>query len=128
MAKLGHMAMARWEVSMVVAMLVVAGGSAGGGLADGPTRSPSLRPGRGGWGVPQVVARGEILTSVSCATPRFCEALGTNGGAAYASTWSDGHWSAPKRLGDFTFTPQSLACPASGVCVTAADSGLSWLR
>src|SRR6185437_8032718 len=64
---------------------------------------------------------GEVVTSVSCPTVRFCMAVL---GSGYAARYDGTAWSQPARLPSSTGQPDSVSCPAVSFCmaVDAQDS------
>ena len=72
---------------------------------------------------PEVFASGEVLTSVSCASPTFCAAVDTNGGGYIQS---DEGWTGRTVLfsTDLVAT-ESVSCPTTTLCIAASSTGLS---
>jgi hypothetical protein len=88
------------------------------------------------WSTPEVVAPGEVLTSVSCPTTEFCGAAGYKEGRkigeSYVSIWSGGRWGPPLALyagQTYDIPHEGIACPAPGTCIAVTETGYaSWLR
>ena len=58
---------------------------------------------------------------VSCASPRFCMAVGTSTGTDYAVEFNGTRWEAARTLERFKGEVVSLSCPTAGWCVAVTD-------
>jgi hypothetical protein len=65
----------------------------------------------------------EILDSVSCVSPTFCEAVGTGGTTGPdAEMWNGTSWTLQARPG-FDVTPQAVSCATVDFCVSVNGEG-----
>ena len=97
----------------VSARLFVSGVAASGALALAST------PNRAGWTVEQTSAGS--FNVVSCASTRFCMAVGTSTGTDYAVEFNGTRWGTARTLERFRGEVVSLSCPTVGWCVALTD-------
>lgn len=72
----------------------------------------------GGWSAPKPIDHGTGLTSVSCASSKFCVAVDGNGDAV---TYAHGKWGSPKKIDSDGLT--SVSCPSSRFCIAVDMNG-----
>lgn len=83
-----------------------------------------------GWSVPEHVAPGQYLASVSCPTSSFCLAVGSgydsssvgNGTFGVALTWDGSRWSSSREVDGYGGLT-SVACRSASSCVAVDLSG-----
>jgi len=103
---------------VVLALGVAASFSVSGVTALGAVATVSA-PTTTGWKIAQTSAGS--FNVVSCASTRFCMAVGTSTGTDYAVEFNGTRWEAARTLERFKGEVVSLSCPTVGRCVAVTD-------
>jgi len=106
------------SVLPVLALGVAASFAMSGEAASGAVAIMSA-PATTGWKIEQTSAGS--FNVVSCASTRFCVAVGTSTGTDYAVEFNGTRWEAARTLERFKGEVVSLSCPTVGWCVAVTD-------
>src|SRR5579884_3790599 len=89
------------------------------GVAASGAVAMASAPATSGWKIDQTSANS--FNVVSCASTRFCMAVGTSTGTDYAVEFNGTRWGTARTLERFKGEVVSLSCPTAGWCVAVSD-------